>query len=60
MTVSRLRLRLPKSESRLMVERECERIRRYEVEAWRMSDSRFFTAFVVLCAAIIVAVLALR
>jgi len=60
MTVSRLRLRLPKSESRVIVERECERIRRTEIEAWRISDSTFFVAFVALCALIAIAALALR
>ena len=59
MTVSRLRLRLPKSESRVIAERLTE-LRRKEVEAWRMSDSTFFVAFVVLCAAIAVAALVLR
>jgi hypothetical protein len=60
MTVSRLRLRLPKSESRLIVEREAERMRTVETEAWRMSDSTFFTAFVALAAAIAAAALLLR
>jgi hypothetical protein len=60
MTVSRLRMRLPKSESRVIVERECERIRRAEIEAWRMSDSTFLTAFIALCGAIAVAAIVLR
>ena len=59
MTVSRLRLRVPKSESRVIGE-QLHAMRRAEVEAWNMSDSTFFTAFVVLAAVIAVAVLVLR
>jgi len=60
MTVSRLRLRVPKSESRLFVERESQRMRELEVEAWRMNDSTFFVAFVALCALIAIAALVVR
>lgn len=56
MTVSRL----PKSESRLLVEREWERKRHLEVEVWRMTDTTFFAAFVAVCAALAVIALALR
>ena len=60
MTVSRLRLRVPKSESRLFVERECQRLRELEVEEWRMKDSTFFGAFVAICGLIALAALFLR
>lgn len=56
MTVSRL----PKSESRLIVERECQRMRALEHEAWRMNDATFFAAFVGLCALIALAALLVR
>ena len=59
MTVSRLRLRLPKSETREIAE-QMAHMRRIEVEAWRMSDPTFFTAFVVLAGVIALAVLVLR
>jgi hypothetical protein len=59
MTVSRLRLRVPKSESRVISE-HLHAQRRAEIEGWNMSDSTFFTMFVVLAAAIAVAALVLR
>jgi len=58
-TVSRLRLRVPKSETRDLADRALFAMRR-EPEAWRMSDSTFFTAFVVITAALAIAALILR
>lgn len=59
MTVSRLRLKLPKSETREIAERYLA-IRRSEPVGWYTNDSWFFVAFVVLAAAIAIAALVLR
>jgi len=59
-TVSRLRLRLTKSETRDFADRELAEMRRTELEGWRMSNSTFFTTFVVVAAAIAIAALVLR
>jgi hypothetical protein len=59
-TVSRLRLRLPKSETRDLADRELAAMRRAEPEAWRMSNSTFFSAFVAITAALAIAALVLR
>jgi hypothetical protein len=60
MTASQLRLRVPKSETREIAERELARIRQLEVEAWRISNTTFFAAFVVLAGVITLAALVLR
>jgi hypothetical protein len=57
MTVSRLRLKVPQSETREIAERYRTMMRRAAPEAWVMNDSRFFVAFVVLAAAIALAAL---
>lgn len=60
MTVSRLRLKVPKSETREIVERQLAALRLAEPEAWRMSNSTFFVAFVAICALIAAAAMLLH
>jgi hypothetical protein len=60
MTVSQLRLRVPKSETREIAEREMARIRRAELEDWGVSNSTLFAVFVVIAAVIAIAALVLR
>ncbi len=50
---------LPKSETRELADRESS-LRRTELEAWHMSTSTFFSAFVVIAAGLALAALILR
>jgi hypothetical protein len=60
MTVSRLRLRLPSSETRDLADRAFADMRRAETHAWPMSNAVFFTAFVAIAAGLAIAALVLR
>ena len=60
MTVSRLRLKVPKSETRELAEYHLNRLRLAEPEAWRMSDSTVLVAFVMLAGLLALAALVLR
>jgi len=51
---------LPKSETRDLADREYSALRRNELEAWRMSNSTFFAAFVAITAVLAIAALLLR
>jgi hypothetical protein len=53
-------LRLTKSETRELVDRECQVSRYGRAADWQMSNSSFFTAFVVIAALLTVLALVLR
>jgi hypothetical protein len=53
------RMRVPKSTTRDLADREVEN-HRAETQAWRMSTSTFFVAFIVIAAGLAIAALFLR
>lgn len=57
---TRLRLRLPNSETREMAEAAIAASRRAEVDSWPMNNTAFFTVFVLVAAALAIAALVLR
>jgi hypothetical protein len=58
-TTTRLRLRLTKSETRDLADRELAEIRRIKIEEWRVGNATFFIVFVVVAAALAIAALLL-